>query len=284
MKLPFLFLILISTTFANESIYYPLFENITKSEDNQTISTLQQYVKSDYNVHAHEANYFLPLSYRINGTYAHDKPRLPSPIQYETEFQISLKYDVGSNLFGLNESYTVAYTQRSFWQLYVESAYFRESNYNPEVFVTVPVVTGMKAGIKAVRIGFAHQSNGQGGDNERSWNYFYSDIYFQIKYIFIDLKLWYAPSAGLEKYNPDLLNYLGHGQIRFILPYKKHFFETSFRYASQGRGAAELNYSYPVYGRDDLFVYLKAFSGYGESLIDYDNKVNKVGLGFSISR
>jgi len=51
--------------------------------------------------------------------------------------------------------------------------------------------------------------------------------------------------------------------------------------------------SYPVPLSDNVFFYLQAFSGfdfhgnfggYGQSLIDYDQKVNQVGFGLSISR
>ena len=264
-----------------------LFKTIETSVDKETQSTIKQYVESLYNIKAHNANYFLPLSMRVdNGSYANTGTGLTahSAQQYETEFQVSIKYDIASNLFGLNEIYTAAYTQLSFWQLYADSAYFRETNYNPEAFVTFPVLMPEDlAFVKAIRVGFAHESNGRGGFEERSWNYFYATGYFQYGYLFGELKLWSSWNSAL-KYNPDLLEYLGNGYIKFSLPYKKHIAQLKLQTAFNGHYLAELNYSYPMFGRDDLFLYVKGFSGYGESLIDYNNEVQKIGFGFSISR
>jgi len=186
---------------------------------------------------------------------------------------------------GLNGVYTVAYTQRSFWQLYAESAYFRETNYNPEVFATFPLSYSSADYnfLKVGRVGFAHQSNGRGGLEERSWNYFYGTLYFQYKYFFTELKLWSSWKSAL-KYNPDLLKYLGHGHIKFSVPYKKHIVSLTLRSAFNGHNAADLEYSYPLLNSKDLFLYVHGFSGYGESLIDYNNKVQKISIGLSISR
>ncbi len=286
MKVLFLIFLSFINLYAVSDSYEFLYDNIYKNDNNETQKTLRDYViKSTYNVSAHQANYFLPISYRFEDNYENKKEGVPEPLQTETEFQISLKYDVTSNIFGFNEIYTIAYTQKSYWQLYVESAYFRESNYNPELFVTLPVTKfDADYSIKAVRLGFAHMSNGQGGVDERSWNYFYSNLYFQLKYLFVDLKLWVNSGKSSDKYNPDLLDYLGHGHIKFIFPYKEHLLNAKFRYSVKGYGAAEVNYTYPAFGREDVFFYLKGFSGYGESLIDYDNKVQKLGIGLSISR
>ena len=122
-----------------------------------------------------------------------------------------------------------------------------------------------------------------GGEEERSWNYLSATAYFQYKLLFTELKLWHRLPDATD-YNPDLIDFMGHGHIRFILPYKKHIAKLLLRSNFSGEHAVELNYSYPVFGRDDLFLYLKGFSGYGESLIDYDKHVNKIGIGFSISR
>ena len=259
-----------------------LYNSLEKSGDTETEETMRQFTQSLYSIKAHGTNYFLPVSYRYNGKYADTNGHEAKGI--ETEFQLSLKYDFSTNLLGFHEIYTAAYTQVAFWQLYAESAYFRELNYNPELFVTFPVMSFIKnVPLKALRFSFEHQSNGRGGEEERSWNYLSLSSYFQFKSLFTELKLWHRLPDNID-YNPNLLDYLGHGHIRFMFPYKKHMTKLLLRATFSGESAVEVNYSYPISGSDDLYLYIKGFSGYGESLIDYDKNVNKVGIGFSISR
>jgi len=269
---------------AEDKDYDLLFNNISHSDDNVTKETMRRYIYSDYNIGAYKTNYFIPLSYRLKKEYI-DNTNLPHESdQLEAEFQVSFKYEIGADLFGLDEVYSAAYTQKSFWQLYVPSAFFRETNYNPEAFVQFPITIDYKKnGIKAIQLGFAHMSNGRGGNEERSWNYFYSDFFFQISSVFLDLKFWYRVNDNHD-YNEELIDYLGHGEVRFMVPYRKHLLEAKFRYSSLASVTTELNYSHPVFLRDDLFFYIKAFNGYGESLIDYNQRVKKIGFGFSISR
>ncbi len=270
--------------YANKADYDRLFDNINHGDDNITKETIKRYVYSSYNIKAHRTNYFLPLSHRMSNSYNDNSGLEHDSSTTEAEFQISIKFEIGANLFGLGEVYSAAYTQKSFWQIYVPSAFFRETNYNPEIFTKIPITIDYKEnGIKAIQLGFAHMSNGRGGIKERSWNYFYTDLYFQIKPMFLDLKFWNRVE-DTQDYNPELLDYLGHGQVRFILPYKKSIFEMKFRYGQKSKLTSQFNFSYPVFLRDDLFFYLKVFNGYGESLIDYNQKIKKIGFGFSISR
>ena len=258
-----------------------LYKSIKKPLDIETAETIKQYAESLYSIKAHRANYFLPLSYRDNGkyplTYGHDS------FKVETEYQFSIKYDFYANLLGLSEVYSIGYTQKSFWQLYAKSAFFRETNYNPEIFTTIPVAHIRHFEyLKALRLSFEHQSNGRGGVEERSWNYVVGTFYIQMGAIFTEIKFW--KDVGSLEYNPDLMSYLGHGQLKLIFPYKTHIFKLISRNSLSDKRATEINYSYPVTRAKDLFLYVKAFSGYGESLIDYNHKVNKIGIGFSISR
>ena len=259
-----------------------LFKGINKPANKETQETIKQFAESIYSIKAHGANYFLPVSYRANNSY---------PLSYghsaksvETEFQFSIKYNFYANLLGLSEVYSFGYTQKSFWQLYSPSAYFRETNYNPEMFITVPVGHVKHFDyLKAFRLSFEHQSNGRGGTEERSWNFVVGTFYLQTGFIFTELKVWSDVFDSL-KYNPDLMEYKGYGQIQFILPYKRHLFKLRSRNTFSEYRATEINYSYPITNDKNLFLYLKGFSGYGESLIDYNHKVNKIGIGFSISR
>jgi phospholipase A1 len=246
--------------------------------DPETAYTIRQYAQSLYNVKAHQANYFIPASYRYGGKYRtlnEDEVK-----KIEMEFQVSLKYDFATNLLGFHEIYSFGYTQKSFWQAYGKSAYFRESNYNPEFFTTIPI---SDKHIKALRISLAHQSNGRGGEEERSWNYISAGVYYQTGLLFTELRLWYRFHDAID-YNPELIDYMGYGHLRFILPYKKHLAKLLLRSNFKGKNAVEFSYSHPFFNSKDLFFYLKTFNGYGESLIDYNHRIDKIGIGFSISR
>ena len=48
-------------------------------------------------------------------------------------------------------------------------------------------------------------------------------------------------------------------------------------------GAVEAGWSFPIFNYPFLNGYLQYFYGYGESLIDYDKKVNRIGLGISVT-
>lgn len=273
-------------------------------EDNETAETIRKVVVSDFGLKTYHENYLLPLGYR-EGQYDTYTPS-DEYTNIEAELQLSFRLDLFPNLFGLNETYSVAYTQRSFWQVYTPSSPFRETNYQPEVFVTFPVYT-YKVPMKAVALGFAHQSNGQGNitkqdipdanlteyegltpylrNRSRSWNSLWVEGVFQFGSVFTELKLWYRIKDRGTDDNPDLIDYIGHGSLRLVLPYGKSLTTLMLRQnVMTGKGAQELSWSYPFSNRESVFWYTKVFTGYGESLIDYDNYVTKWSVGLSFSR
>ena len=273
-------------------------------EDNETAETIRKSVTADFGLKTYHVNYLLPFGYR-EGTYESYVPS-DNYKNIEAELQLSFRLDFFQNLFGLHETYSAAYTQRSFWQVYATSAPFRETNYQPELFVTFPMF-GLKTPVKALMAGFAHQSNGQGNITEqeltdvnlsgvtgvepylrnrsRSWNYLWAQAVMQLGSVFTEFKLWYRLPEHGEDDNPDLIDYLGHGSVKLILPYGKSMSTLLLRQNfATGKGAQELTWSYPVVSRESVFWYVKLFTGYGESLIDYDNYVTKFSVGFSFSR
>ncbi len=262
-----------------------LYSNLSLVDNNQTQQSIKQMYASTYNLHPFKANYLLPLSYGVGRDYSNaSDPSKQSPKKTSIQFQFSLRYDFATNVFGLHGIYSVAYTQLSFWQAYATSAYFRESNYNPEIFCTIPNPwkTHNKY-VKAFRFSLEHQSNGRGGKYERSWQYMAASVYAQYKNIFVKLKGW-ARIYGSRDYNPNLLDYLGHGSLQLMLPYKKHVFKLLLRSNFSNHGAIKFSYSHPILDTNGLFLYVQAFSGYGETLIDYNHYVNSCSVGFSLSR
>lgn len=285
----------------------------------ETKSLLTSLLDGDFfGLQPYKANYLLPFSYskdkpnRVSSLYGSN---LPAPYDTygqnaEVAFQLSLKKQLTYDLFGWNEFITLAYTQKVWWQLYDDSGPFRETNYLPEIFMAIPSSQSLddSIGLKAVKLGFIHESNGQEGYRSRSWNRLYATGLWQWDNLFLAARVWYrleedrkpdwyyeqdpaydvadiqAQSDGDD--NPDIIDYLGYGDIKIDYLYKKHqiglLLRNNFDF-DDNKGAIELNYSYPLFNSPNTFIYMKLFNGYGESLIDYNVDVTKASIGFSFS-
>lgn len=194
----------------------------------------------------------------------------------EIEFQISFKQQI------LHMPLYFAYTQKSFWQAYnaANSSPFRETNYNPEIFYrlapgTLPLKTwGMDVGAE-------HESNGQSGTVSRSWNRVYLAPYLPT-----DDSLWYwkfwlrIPEPASTDDNPDITDYTGWGELHYRhLFHNGEFLHVMLRgNPTTGKGAVSVNYSFA--GSPDSYHYvIHLFSGYDESLIDYNHSNTRIGFG-----
>ena len=249
----------------------------------ETKETIAQIINDKFGVQPYKMNYLLPATY--NFVEHNDRKR------FETKFQVSFKKRLFSNIFGFDESIYLAYTQTSFWQTASPSSPFRESNYEPELFAMIPYKT--TSPLKAYRVGIVHQSNGQGGELSRSWNRIYLQGYFQYFGAFISPRVWYripesektSPDDTSGDDNPDIYKYLGYGDLSISYPYKKHLFSLTLRnnFSSPNRGSVQFDWTFPILN-NGVFGYLQLFSGYGESLIDYNKRNDKIGLGFAITR
>ncbi|WP_428023871.1 phospholipase A [Arcobacter sp.] len=249
-------------------------------EDKETKESISQMLASSFNLYPYYENYLLPFSYssKIND----GRKRV------ETKFQLSVKKPIAYNLFGLKESINFGYTQTSWWQLYTNSSPFRETNYQPEVFVIIPYGKKDKTSLKALKFGFLHESNGQDNPKSRSWNRLYAQSYFQISNLFITPRIWYRIPDGENDDNPDLQDYLGYGDLTFYLPYKTHTFKllmrNNLRFDGNNRGFTELNWTFPFFNSKNTFGYVQLSNGYGDSLIDYNKEINRISFGISLSR
>jgi len=271
--------------------------DITNIEDKVSRKSMQKWLNEDFGLKPHRANYILPYGY---GSEKY-KSYVPTD-EYkniEAELQVSIKLYLGTNLLGFDESYYLAYSHIAFWQIYAESSPFRETNYTPEAFVEFPIKDkDSYFNLKSVKVGMAHTSNGQGsnkgviypdpsknpGNRSRNINLLYTELSFQHDTLLTELKLC-APLPGTanDEDNPDIMDYLGYTSIKFNYFLGHHMFTLMARgNFVTGYGAIEATYSYPLI--DNAYFYAKIFSGYGESLIDYNNNITKFSVGFSFSR
>jgi phospholipase A1 len=257
--------------------------SIESYEDKKTDETVEQIIYSAFDIEAYRMNYLLPLTYDSKNHTNHDSHSNRKKV--ETKFQISLKKKLSENLFGLNERLYLGYTQTSWWQTAADSSPFRETNYEPEVFIDFPFES-TQSPLKLYRIGIVHQSNGRLSQS-RSWNRIYASGIFQYHGIFFQPRIWYrfqedektGPTDFDGDDNPDILDYLGYGDITISYPYQEHLFSSIIR-----KRSIQLDWTFPLFGLNDVYGYIQVFNGYGESLVDYNEKVNKIGFGFSLTR
>jgi phospholipase A1 len=255
----------------------------------------------------HRENYFLLYTY--NGHLDKQPYESVNPgtnlQDAEAKFQLSLKMKLWEDIFGdifeKKVDLWVGYTQLSLWQLWNwnYSAPFRETNYEPEAIFNVRMDKKLFDGWKLQFIQFVpinHQSNGQSEPLSRSWNR--SMLNFGVEKVKllseqdnfdVLLKTWYRwPESAENDDNPNIESYLGYGELWAGYHGKRcgHdfnlslMFRNNLRFDDENRSTLQLGLDFTLIG--PLNFYIQYFTGYGETLIDYNHYTNRIGVGVMI--
>lgn len=181
-----------------------------------------------------------------------------------------------------------AYTQNNNWQVYnaEHSRPFRETNYMPELIVSFRPDVDLGAGFKwkLLNAGYTHQSNGRTETISRSWDRLFAEVGVENGNFAMYGKAWYRiPESDNVDENATILDYYGHGQLNAVYRWNGHSFTALARgNLKTGKGSLQVGwYSPPVIG--PLRAYVQGFTGYGETLIDYNWQQNTIGIGFAIN-
>jgi len=204
----------------------------------------------------------------------------------ELAFQLSFKMKLAENALGKPVDLWFGYTQNSFWQAINREASspFRESNYQPELMAVFPLkfnLLGLHA--RFINLGLVHQSNGQASTLSRSWNRVYAQLGMEKDDVTLVGRWWRRlKESASEDDNPDIVDYMGRGDLSVTYRWRGQEFSLLTRYNFQThKGAAQLGWTFPIAGQ--LKGYVQLFSGYGQSLIDYNHSQKVLGLGILVS-
>ena len=255
-----------------------------------------------YDIRFYNANYLLFGRYSDNVNNSPFSPLVQASGREqldlnstEAKFQISFKARVWTSddrRWGL----WAAYTQQSQWQLYNgdTSAPFRDNNYMPELFVSYRPDVDLGGGFnwKLLNVGYNHQSNGRSdllanGTNNglsRSWDRLFAEFGVEREDLALFGTVWYRlPESSTKDDNPDITDYYGYGKLSALYRWRGNTFSGSVRgNLRTGKGAVEAGwFSPPLLG--PLRGYVQVFSGYGESLIDYNWNQTTIGVGVALS-
>ncbi|MAJ38839.1 MAG: phospholipase [Pseudoalteromonadaceae bacterium] len=251
----------------------------------------------------HKRNYILPLSYV---SHPNDRPfdgfdeltdeENGEPLDnLEAKYQLSIKVPLYDDFADEDQAIFFGFTLQSYWQIYNSeiSSPFRETNYEPEIFWVnyLDQANVLWGDEMALALGISHQSNGRSQPNSRSWNRIYADFIWEKSGFVFSFKPWYRIAEDEKDNileadgddNPDIYKYMGYFEFGGAYRYHDHEFSfmTRNNLNSDNRGALQLDWSFPLWGR--LRGYAQYFNGYGESLIDYNADVERIGVGILLT-
>ncbi|WP_416306336.1 phospholipase A [Neptunicella sp. SCSIO 80796] len=261
----------------------------------QRFKSEQSLLADPFGITQYRRNYVLAFSYIDNpNQIGSSESNQDSIDNVEAKYQISVKMPLYRTDSG-DSALFFGFTAVSFWQVYSSevSKPFRETNYEPEIFYnwnTSYKLLGYR--FNAFQLGFNHQSNGQSELRSRSWNRLYASLLMSDADNFYALKLWYRipednkldPLQPTGDDNPDITDYLGHFELTYGTELGNFQMLAKLRNnlkTSHNKGSIELNLTYAISDRYDLI--LQYFNGYGDSLIDYNNYQQRIGLGVQLA-
>lgn len=230
----------------------------------------------------------------------------PVPYQHgETKIQLSVRTKLAKGLFKSGDADTddldslwFGYTQQSYWQIFNGdlSRPFRTTDHEPELVYIYPHQIALPGGwnYRLTGVGMVHQSNGQSDPLSRSWNRTYlmgaaEKILGPDSSLRLQGRIWerWHESAGNDD-NPGIENFIGRAELTGSWQINKaNTLGLTVRHSlrSQARGSARLDWmmapsASPTY--TGLRYHVQLFSGYGDSLVDYNRKRSVLSIGLSL--
>jgi outer membrane phospholipase A len=214
---------------------------------------------------------------------------------YTAKFQLSFKYRLFDQATGFGQDRPwlaglyFGYTQTSFWDLGEDSKPFRDTDYRPSLFWKWER-TDDHTWLDGLRIGVEHESNGGGGMLSRSIDTAYLRPEWRWKFG-DDARLEFTPKiyGYLDKEdNPDIDRYRGNVDWRLRYDSGVNWIATGvLRYGRAGYGSVLVDLSRRIrdlrFGPVGGYLHFQFFSGYGESILDYNlRRQTQLRVGFAI--
>lgn len=258
----------------------------------------RQGKRGTFNFIGYRPNFILPLHATTRINRAPQSPtreavQRPSFRNVETKLQISIRTKLIEDILLPEADLWFGFTQQSLWQVYdgQGSSPFRNTDYEPELIYVAPIGADLQRVLplgwrwRFVQLGLAHQSNGQDKPLSRSWNrvYFGTGVEHG-EYSIIARLAKRIPESDDD--NPDLTTFRGRSDLQLQWTPGRATASLLYRNNLRGfrRGALQFDWTYPVAGNrhGGLRWYLQVFSGYGETLTDYNFRQTSVGAGVTL--
>ena len=231
----------------------------------------------------------------------HSAARVTDYRKTEMRLQLSVRTKLAKGLLTPEDSQRrdslwFGYSQQSYWQLFNAdlSRPFRNTDHEPEFMYVYPTDASLPGGWRwrYSGVGLVHQSNGQSNPLSRSWNRVYLMTGMELDNRWtVTGRLWKRLSESADSDdNPGISDYVGRGELAVRWNVNKdNTLGATFRssLASSDRGSVRLEWMQALGsglwgGKSNLRLHTALFSGYGDSMIDYNRKRTVFSLGVSL--
>jgi len=216
----------------------------------------------------------------------------------ELRLQLSVRTKVAQGLFvdtaARRDSLWFGYSQQSYWQLFTPalSRPFRSTDHEPEVIYVAPLQTAMPNAWRLRYTGLAvtHHSNGQSLPLSRSWNRASLMLGAERGPVQLQARAWRRLPEGGEDDNPSITDSLGRAELRASWDAGGgHLWAMTARHAlrREGRGSVRLEWFRDLSDKDTgtpsgLQLHTQLFTGYGDTLLDYNRRRTMLSVGLSL--
>lgn len=200
------------------------------------------------------------------------------------KFQISIAQRLTRSTLPLGTYLFLFYTQKCFWNVLENSMPMTDLNFNPGIGLTKPLFVKNRF-VGKVNLVLEHESNGRDGIESRSWNKVSLGGSIMIDpRITVHGKFWIPIVDGQN--NRDILDYCGIYQVG------TSFMSTNSRWGAsviltKRRGWKQnyntaLEFSYRIFPRDNQYIFVQYYNGYGEGLLAYKEFHSQLRIGIVI--
>ena len=220
-------------------------------------------------------------NYFALGTSLNQKP---NEYNSDVKFQISFRQRVTKSILPFHSHLFLSYSQKAMWNIFEESLPFHDLNFNPGLGIQTPIfIKGRLVGSTLIMV--EHESNGRDGEASRSWNKIsFGASAFMNRNLMLHAKAWIPIIDGQQ--NKDILKYSGifQGGAQFISNNRRWVADVTFvkRQGWNFSFNTIINVGFRIREKDNQFLMLHFYDGYGENMLDYNKYHCRLRVGLLI--
>ena len=210
----------------------------------------------------------------------------PKPTTKNTniKFQISIAQRLTRSTLPWGTYLYLFYTQKCFWNVLENSMPMTDLNFNPGIGITKPLFVKNRY-IGKMTLMVEHESNGRDSIQSRSWNRVALAANIIVtRNLMVHGKIWYPIVDGMN--NKDIVDYCGFFNFGFqVQSNNKRLMggvTVTKRKGWNLNSNVTVDLAYRIFKKDNQYLFLQFYNGYGEGLLEYNKFHSQLRLGLLI--